>query len=80
MVGEVDYLKHEMERKDKEIAEDKDRITALENQIEEYAGTIDDQNRVSYCVHVTCDNNVYVHVDLLILILTSNRHHIHVHA
>ena len=52
MVGEVDYLKHEMERKDKEIAEDKDRITALENQIEEYAGTIDDQNRVSYHVYM----------------------------
>ena len=46
-MGEVEYLKHEMERKDKDMAEDKDRIAALENQIEEYAGTIDDQSRGS---------------------------------
>ena len=44
---ELDYSRRELKQRDKEMAEAKDRMTALENQIEEYAGTIDDQSRVS---------------------------------
>lgn len=42
------------DRKERELVESKDRITALENQIIEYAGTIQDQSKVGMASRCIC--------------------------
>lgn len=64
MREENDEIRNDLESKEKELAEAKDRMTALENQIEEYAGTIDDQSRVSSNIeyHIHVQLHMYIHV------------------
>ena len=43
---DLDESQRQLEAKERELAESQDRTTALEEQLQEYAGTIQDQNRV----------------------------------
>ncbi len=75
MKGELADSKRELELRDKELMEAKDRMTALENQIEEYAGTIDDQYRVSIGICIEdigiCIEGVHVHVHVFVIMINT---------
>ena len=44
--AELDKAQKQLEAKERELDESQERTTALEDQLQEYAGTIQDQSRV----------------------------------
>ena len=54
---DLDESQRQLETKERELAESQDRTTALEDQLQEYAGTIQDQSRVRKRVWFYKDQN-----------------------
>ena len=52
--GKLEEKEGEIDDKERELVEAKDRITALENQMVEYASIMNDQSKVCSSIHCTC--------------------------
>ena len=74
--GEVQEKEAELDQRERELVEGKDRITALENQILEYATIINDQTKVCeglLCILVNfCSPSLCLFVSFVSLFLSSS--------